>query len=102
MVPVRSESEMPREHRWWHHFFSRKMGMWRSEAYNPKNQQACFVNRIVRYCWLCRKEFHEGENVQAQVNLAVGLPPTLTPLDAPPAPVFTLAPVPPLNGPDAG
>lgn len=69
--------------------------MCRFEAYNPANQQACFLNRVVRYCWLCRKEFHEGENVQQQINLAVGLPPTLTPI-SPPAPIFKLAiPVPP-------
>jgi hypothetical protein len=60
------------------------MGVWHAQAFNEKTLQACTVTRVVRYCMLCRLEFHEGEDVQQQVSLAVGLRPTLTPVALPP------------------
>jgi hypothetical protein len=89
---MRAESEMPARHRWWHRLFARKMGIWRAGAHNEKTNQAAIVDRLVRYCTLCRMEFHEGEEVQKALSLAVGLRPTLTALDGPALPAPTPLP----------
>jgi hypothetical protein len=79
---MRAENDLT-NHRWWHHFLSRKLGLWRGQSYNEKTNEVCFITRTVRYCPICREDYHEGASVRAELAMAVGLPPTLAPVSNP-------------------
>lgn len=65
---------MPGRHRWYHHFFSRRLGIWRQHCQNTETHQVAMVERVVFYCMLCREEFHEGGSITGLVEKAVGMP----------------------------
>jgi hypothetical protein len=61
-------------HRWWHHLFTRKVGMWRDQELDEKSSMLVIITRIVRYCPLCRVDFHEGSSIKQDMRRALGRP----------------------------
>lgn len=53
------------------------MGIFQALAQNEESAEMCRITRVVRYCRICRKDFHEGEAIKETVRKAVNLPPAL-------------------------
>lgn len=88
---MKAETELDR-HRWWHHYISRVLGHWRFTAINRQTDEIGFATRNVRFCPLCREDYHEGAPVQAELNRSVGLPPMVSVVARAPENVVPISP----------
>ena len=71
---MNAESDL-KTHRWYHNFFSRKLGTFYATTMNTETGAMARVARLVRYCPFCKADFHEGGPIQEIADLLVGCPP---------------------------